>query len=181
MPSWPITPPETPTRRAFEARDTLARVNSSSEPIVSALSANLNESDLAPDPIAQFDQWLQRALDAGLPEPTAMTLATANRHGMPSARIVLLKEFDERGFTFFTNYGSQKGKELTETRTPPWFTGATRTAGSIVGKISRVTREESDRYFRRVRSAAELGVGFQPKRSARAATSWIAVEELLAS
>ena len=74
--------------------------------------AGLKESDLDPNPFKQFDKWFQQALAAGLPEPNAMTLATATLDGKPSARVVLLKGFDERGFVFFTNYESQKGREL---------------------------------------------------------------------
>ena len=74
----------------------------------------LNESDLDPDPIVQFGHWFSNAVEAQVAEPNAMTLATANRAGIPSARIVLLKEFDERGFVFFTNYESQKGRELAD-------------------------------------------------------------------
>jgi pyridoxamine 5'-phosphate oxidase len=74
--------------------------------------AGLLETDLAPHPIAQFRQWFESAIAANLPEPNAMTLATVTPEGKPSARIVLLKGFDERGFVFYTNYNSQKGQEL---------------------------------------------------------------------
>src|SRR4051812_27428252 len=78
------------------------------------LHAGLREADLDGDPIQQFERWFARALEANLPEPNAMTLATATRDGVPSARIVLLKGFDQRGFLFFTNYESQKGRELAQ-------------------------------------------------------------------
>ena len=138
-----------PARRGFEARAILGHVNSSSKPIAATTSPSLNESGLAPDPFAQFDQWFQRALAAGLPEPTAMTLATADKDGIPSARIVLLKEFDQRGFTFFTNYGSQKGKELTENPHAAlvFYWAQLERQVRIVGTVGRVTREESERYF----------------------------------
>ncbi len=74
--------------------------------------ASLDESDLDRDPVAQFNRWLNDALKAELPEPTAMTLATVTADGKPSARIVLLKSFDARGFTFYTDYDSRKGREL---------------------------------------------------------------------
>src|ERR1051326_9627425 len=74
----------------------------------------LLESDVDPDPLVQFRHWYDEALRAGLVEPTAMTLATASREGIPSARMVLLKGYDERGFVFFTNYESPKGRDLTE-------------------------------------------------------------------
>src|SRR5436305_1207387 len=76
--------------------------------------AGLRRGDLSIDPLQQFKKWLQEALNSGVPEPNAMTLATADKHGHPSARTVLLKGLDERGFTFFTNYQSRKGRDLTE-------------------------------------------------------------------
>lgn len=72
----------------------------------------LCEADVDPDPIKQFQRWLQTAVAARLPEPNAMTLATADRTGRPSARVVLLKECDADGFVFFTNYRSAKGRQL---------------------------------------------------------------------
>jgi len=74
--------------------------------------SNLLESEAAPDPIVQFDAWFRDAVASGLPEPTAMTLATATLDGAPSARVVLLKAFDERGIVFYTNRESRKGREL---------------------------------------------------------------------
>src|ERR1700749_4342347 len=75
--------------------------------------AGLRRADLAASPIAQFNKWFEQALKAGIREPNAMTLATADRRGRPSARIVLLKGVSEKGFSFFTNYESRKGQELT--------------------------------------------------------------------
>src|SRR5436305_5535695 len=72
----------------------------------------LAESDLDPDPVRQFARWFDDALAAGVVEPNAMTLATATPDGRPSARIVLLKGFDDRGFTFHTSYDSRKGREV---------------------------------------------------------------------
>ena len=77
----------------------------------------LREADMAADPIAQFRAWFDEALAAGLSEPNAMTLATATADGRPSARVVLLKGYDERGFVFYSNYTSRKGRELAEN---PW-------------------------------------------------------------
>ena len=78
--------------------------------------AALGKRDLAADPVAQFRKWLDEAITAKLPEPTAMNLATVSAQGRPSARIVLLKGCDERGFTFFSNYESRKGRELAESQ-----------------------------------------------------------------
>ena len=74
--------------------------------------ASLSETEVDPDPLRQFQSWLQEAISAELPEPTAMTLATVGANGAPAARIVLLKGFDASGFVFFTNYQSHKGSEL---------------------------------------------------------------------
>src|SRR2546430_17494373 len=74
--------------------------------------ASLTEADVDPDPLRQFRRWLHEAVQAELPEPTAMTLATVAADGTPAARIVLLKGADDGGFVFFTNYQSRKGAEL---------------------------------------------------------------------
>ncbi len=76
-------------------------------------AASLSESHSKADPIKQFDVWFNEATEAGMPEPNAMTLATATPDGRPSARIVLLKGFYDAGFIFYTNYLSRKGKEIT--------------------------------------------------------------------
>jgi pyridoxamine 5'-phosphate oxidase len=121
--------------------------------------AGLKESDLDPDPVKQFDKWFQQALDAGLPEPNAMTLATATLDGKPSARIVLLKGFDERGFVFFTNYESQKGRELSANPQAAlvcyWIELERQVR--INGRVSCVSVEESEEYFRSRPLGSQLG------------------------
>ncbi len=101
------------------------------------------------DPIRQFQEWFDAAMSAGLKEPNAMTLATATRDGRPSARMVLLKGFDERGFVFFTNYESRKGRELTAN---PYaalvlYWEPLGRQVRISGRVSKVTAAESDAYF----------------------------------
>lgn len=76
--------------------------------------AGLDEADLAPDPVAMFERWMRDAVDAGLHDPNAMVVATADADGTPSARMVLLKGLSRSGFVFFTNTGSRKGAELAE-------------------------------------------------------------------
>jgi pyridoxamine 5'-phosphate oxidase len=76
------------------------------------MRAGLSETDVEQDPFRQFERWFEDALRAGLPLPNAMTLATVDAEGAPSARIVLLKGVEDGGFVFFTNYGSRKGREL---------------------------------------------------------------------
>lgn len=111
--------------------------------------AGLTEDDLEPDPIEQFKKWFLQSVDANLPEPTAMTLATATKTGKPSARIVLLKKFDEHGFVFFSNYKSRKGKELSDNPFAAlvfhWISLERQIR--ISGKVSKVSRKESEEYF----------------------------------
>jgi len=121
-----------------------------STPNVDAPEQQLETPDLHRDPVRQFDVWFKQALAANLPEPTAMTLATASRDGTPSARIVLLKGYDDRGFTFFTNYESAKGKELLENPRAAlvFFWPELKHQIRISGTVSKVAREESETYFR---------------------------------
>lgn len=109
----------------------------------------LNETDVDPNPFVQFQRWFDQAVSAELPEPNAMTLATATQDGIPAARIVLLKAVDDRGFTFFTNYNSNKGKELEANPQAALvflWTELERQV-RIVGTVEKVSAEESDRYF----------------------------------
>jgi pyridoxamine 5'-phosphate oxidase len=91
--------------------------------------ATLDESSVEPDPIRQFERWFGEAVDAKMPEANAMTLATVDADGSPSARIVLLKGADERGFTFFTNYSSRKGRELAARLAPRCFSTGRSSSG----------------------------------------------------
>ncbi len=110
----------------------------------------LLESDLASDPFVQFERWFAQALETEVTEPTAMTLATATPDGIPSARIVLMKGFDPRGFDFYTNYESRKGRELTaNNRAATVFLWAElQRQVRIEGSVERMSEEESDAYFR---------------------------------
>jgi pyridoxamine 5'-phosphate oxidase len=112
--------------------------------------SQLEEADVAPNPIDQFGAWLQEAIDAGLTFPNAMALATASAERVPSARIVLLKGIDERGFVFFTNYESRKGRELAENpRAAALFHW--QQLGRQVrveGEVVALPSEESEAYFR---------------------------------
>jgi len=111
--------------------------------------AGLRRADLETDPMAQFAKWFQQALKANLAEPNAMTFATADREGRPSARIVLLKGVDERGFTFFTNYESRKGRELVENPNAALvlFWAELERQVCITGIVGKISREESAKYF----------------------------------
>ncbi|PLZ91418.1 pyridoxamine 5'-phosphate oxidase [Fischerella thermalis CCMEE 5201] len=110
---------------------------------------DLNETDVAPNPFIQFQKWFDEALLAQLLEPNAMTVATATTDGKPSARMVLLKDFDERGFVFFTNYNSHKGQELAENPQAAlvfWWAELERQV-RICGRVEKVSENDSDRYF----------------------------------
>ncbi len=111
--------------------------------------AGLRESDVDPDPVEQFRRWFDEALAADLHEPNAMTVATASPDGAPSARVVLLKGFDERGFVFYTNYEGRKGRELDENPCAAllFYWGELERQVRIEGSVSRVSEEESDAYY----------------------------------
>lgn len=109
----------------------------------------LDEVDLAPDPIGQLERWLDDVVAAGLPEPNAMIVATADANALPSARYVLLKGLDERGPVFYTNYGSAKGTDLGANPVAsvlfPWH--ALHRQVRITGPVSRVDAAENEAYF----------------------------------
>src|SRR5260370_25369982 len=111
--------------------------------------AALNERDAAPEPIAQFRAWLADALAADPLDPTAMTLATADREGRPSARIVLLKGYDERGFVFFTNYGSRKACELLVNPRAAlvFYWPASDRQVRVEGTVGKGSRKDTAAYF----------------------------------
>ncbi|MGH7999774.1 MAG: pyridoxamine 5'-phosphate oxidase [Brasilonema sp.] len=109
----------------------------------------LRQKDVNFNPFIQFRQWFDQALAAQLPEPNAMTLATATAEGQPSARMVLLKGFDQRGFVFYTNYNSHKGQELAENPQASlvfWWAELERQV-RISGRVEKVSENESDEYF----------------------------------
>jgi pyridoxamine 5'-phosphate oxidase len=110
----------------------------------------LNESDLDVDPIEQFKAWLDEAKDcAEIDEALAMTLATANAHGIPSARIVLLREVTNNGFVFYTNYESHKGNDLAENPRAAlvFYWGPLERQVRVEGTVARLSDAESDAYF----------------------------------
>lgn len=121
--------------------------------------AGLLEKDLAKDPFRQFEKWFQEAEAAKIHEPNAMTLATASRDGRPSARTVLLKGVDGRGFLFFSNYESRKGRELETnpqaTLVFPWLLLERQVI--VEGAVTKVAREESETYFHSRPRASQLG------------------------
>jgi pyridoxamine 5'-phosphate oxidase len=122
-------------------------------------AAGLDEGDLAPTPLGQFEQWYTRAVVHGLAEPNAMVLATVDVTGAPSTRTVLLKAADARGFTFFTNYGSRKARDIFATAavalTFPWHP-MQRQVGAR-GIAQTLPRAESESYFRSRPWASRIG------------------------
>jgi pyridoxamine 5'-phosphate oxidase len=125
----------------------------------------LLENDLAGNWTSQFAAWFADAAAYGLPEPNAMIVATASTAGRPSARTVLLKEFDERGFTFFTNYESRKGSELAANPYAglvfPWFPMQRQVI--VAGAVERVSRAETEEYFASRPRGSQLGAWASPQ------------------
>jgi len=127
--------------------------------------AGLLEKDLARDPFRQFDKWFQEAEGAKIPEPNAMVCSLATTDGRPSSRIVLLKGIDGRGFVFYSNYDSRKGRELAANPRAsllfPWI--ALERQVIIDGTVTRLTREESAAYFHSRPLASQLGAWASPQ------------------
>lgn len=110
---------------------------------------NLNEEEIDKNPFIQFKVWFNQSVAAQLPEPNAMTLATCTPDGKPSARMVLLKDIDERGFVLFTNYKSQKGQEISVNPHAAlvfWWAELERQV-RIVGTVEKISSAQSDSYF----------------------------------
>jgi len=127
--------------------------------------AGLDTPDLEPDPVAMFRRWMQDTIDAGLHEPNAMVVATVSAEGRPSARMVLLKAVDERGFVFYTNYESRKGNDLTATPVAsllfPWHDLQRQVR--VEGPVERVAAEESQAYFAARPRGSQLGAWASPQ------------------
>ena len=125
----------------------------------------LAEADVDPDPVVQFGRWFEQAEQAGLLEPHAMTLATATPDGRPSARMVLLRGFDERGFCFYTNYESRKGAELAANPRAAlvfWWDKLERQV-RIEGPIERTSRAQSEAYFAARPPGSRLSAAASPQ------------------
>jgi len=125
----------------------------------------LTEADVAKDAIEQFTRWWHEAVNSKLEEVNAMTLATATKDGLPHARIVLLKDYSEKGFVFFTNYSSHKGLEMQENPHAAllFFWPALERQVRIEGVIEKVSAEESDEYFNSRPRGSRIGAWASPQ------------------
>ncbi len=127
--------------------------------------ATLDESDVASSPLAQFDKWFKEALRADLPEPNAMTLATCDTDARPSARVVLIKGYDERGFVFFTNYESHKAHDLTANNRAAllFFWPELERQIRIQGRVEKISAADSENYYRSRPLASRIGAWASPQ------------------
>jgi len=139
--------------RSIMSSDDLARVRKEYS------RHSLEELDVDLNPFVQFHQWFEEAMKAELPEPNGMVLATASPEGKPSARVVLLKEFDERGFVFYTNYEGRKSVELTANPQAAvlFFWGELERQVRIEGAVEKTSKRESEEYFKTRPLESRLG------------------------
>jgi pyridoxamine 5'-phosphate oxidase len=136
---------------------------------------SLRESEAAPDPFRQFGTWWQEAINSEIDEVNAMTVATASADGVPSARILLLKGFDERGFVFFTNYNSYKGKQLEENPRAclVFFWKELERQVRITGLVEKVSEQESDEYFNSRPEGSRIGAWASPQSTVIENREWL--------
>ncbi len=166
MPQSPTRPPEAPSPAALAAlRNEYTR-------------AQLREEDVLADPIAQFDRWLGEAVSAGLYEPHAMTLATADANGDPDARIVLLRGIDREGpggFTFYTNYASAKGQDIAQHPRVAllFFWKELERQVRIRGTASKISRAESEKYFHSRPRGSQVGALASPQSQVLESRGWL--------
>lgn len=135
----------------------------------------LDESEAPADPIVLFRTWFGQALGSNLTEPNAMCLATVDAKGRPNARMVLLKGFDERGFVFYTNYESQKGRELEahpQASLVMYWPGLERQV-RVRGTVSRTSDEQSEAYFRSRPADSRLGAAVSPQSEPIPGRQWL--------
>jgi len=135
----------------------------------------LDETDVDGDPFKQFHAWLKEALEAQVPEPTAMTLATVDTEGSPSARIMLLKALDGRGFVFYTNYESRKGQELAARQRAAltFFWKELERQVRIEGTVEKVSAAESDEYFASRPLGSRIGAWASTQSATIASRPWL--------
>ena len=127
--------------------------------------ASLLETEVNANPLVLFNGWMEEAIKANVPEPTAMTVATSTFEGKPSARMMLLKGADENGFAFFTNYESRKARQLTQNPYAAlvFFWPLLERQVRVEGRISKVSPKESDRYFKSRPIGSRIGAWASPQ------------------
>ena len=137
--------------------------------------AALDEANVLPDPYAQFSRWLTEAIQAKLPEPTAMTLATADAQGRPAARIVLLKGVDGEAFSFYTNYDSRKGHDLDANPHASllFYWAELERQVRVEGKVERVPDAESDAYYLSRPLGSRIGAWASPQSRVMNSREWL--------
>lgn len=135
----------------------------------------LNETDVDVSPFVQFGKWWQEALISDIDEVNAMTLATASLDGVPSARIVLLKNYDEKGFVFFSNYESYKGQQLAENPRASllFFWKELERQVRITGMVEKINAQESDAYFLSRPAGSQIGAWVSPQSHIIANRTWL--------
>lgn len=135
----------------------------------------LSEADVQANPLQQFSIWWNEALQAEIEEVNAVTLATASADGLPTARTVLLKGFDERGFVFYTNYNSQKAAQLEENprATLLFFWKELERQVRITGLVEKTSAEESDAYYHSRPEGSRLGAWASPQSSTIESREWL--------
>lgn len=136
---------------------------------------SLSENDVETDPILQFKKWWEHVLAAGVEEPNAMTLATSSMEAVPSARIVLLKDFSEKGFKFFTNYNSYKGQQLSENPKAclVFFWKELERQVRVTGLVFKLSSVESDEYFNSRPEASRIGAWASPQSQVIENRDWL--------
>lgn len=139
----------------------------------------LSENDVDPDALKQFDKWWQEAIHSHLEEVNAMTLATASADGIPDARIVLLKGFDENGFSFFTNYRSAKGRQMLGNPRAclVFFWAALERQVRITGHVSAAPAKVSDEYFNSRPLGSRIGAWASPQSEVIENREWLEENE----
>ncbi|MGD2056601.1 MAG: pyridoxamine 5'-phosphate oxidase [Gammaproteobacteria bacterium] len=129
------------------------------------MAAGLDRADLDPNPYRQFEDWFAAAIESGIPEPNAMSLATVDEDGQPWVRTVLLKTYDERGFVFFTNYESRKARHIEHNARValsfPWY--ALGREVKISGEATRISFTESAQYFATRPRGSQIGAWASPQ------------------
>ncbi len=127
--------------------------------------AVLTEKDVAKDPIKQFGKWFKEAIESGITEPNAMTLATTSIDRKPSARIVLMKGYEEGGFIFYSNYLSAKGKEIAKNPVVAlvFFWPELARQVRIEGTVEKLSKEESEKYFHSRPKGSQIGAVVSPQ------------------